>query len=154
VGRRDPQCGGSVGDGGVGRTFDLAPLIAVPPNEALIPILRALISGEEFRVASTILPNDGLLPQLSAGCAVEVSASATALGPVGDVSDDLPTPLAAVLRTEVSIQQLVADAAFTGSREAALQALLLDPGVHSSRTAEKLLADFETAHADLWPSLN
>jgi alpha-galactosidase len=57
------------------------------------------------------------------------------------------------LRHEVAIQQLVADAALLGSREAALQALLIDPVVGSSRAAQDILTDFEETHADLWPVL-
>jgi len=36
---------------------------------------------------------------------------------------------------------------------ASLIALLLDPVVGSSRAAEAILADYEAAHADLWPAL-
>ena len=72
---------------------------------------------------------------------------------VGDCTDDLPLAFTATLRHEVSVQQLVADAALLGSRGAALQALLLDPVVGSSCAAEAILADYEVAHADLWPVL-
>jgi len=82
-----------------------------------------------------------------------VSATATATGLVGDRSDDLPTAIACALHTEVTIQQLVADAALLGSRAAALQALELDPVVGSAHAAERILADYEVAHHDLWPAL-
>ena len=85
---------------------------------------------------------------------MEVSATATAAGLVGDRSDDLPTAIAGALHTEVTIQQLVADAALLGSRDAALQALELDPVVSSSQAAERILADYEVAHRDLWPALH
>ena len=65
---------------------------------------------------------------------------------------DLPLAFTATLRHEVAVQQLVADAALLGSRDAALQALLIDPVVGSSRAADAILADFEAAHADLWPA--
>ena len=79
---------------------------------------------------------------------------ATADGVVGDRSDDLPTAITGALRTEVTIQQLVADAAVLGSRDAALHALELDPVVSSARVAEQILADYESAHQDLWPALH
>jgi alpha-galactosidase len=122
-------------------------------DDALRPILRAAISGESERLASAILPNDDLVPALPRDSAVEVSATATADGIVGDRSDDLPTAIAGALHTEVTIQQLVADAALLGSRDAALQALELDPVVSSSQAAELILADYEVAHRDLWPAL-
>ena len=74
-------------------------------------------------------------------------------GLVGDCTDDLPLAFTATLRHEVAIQQLVADAALLGSRDAAFQALLLDPVVGSARAADAILADYEEAHADLWPAL-
>jgi alpha-galactosidase len=123
-------------------------------SEPLRPILRAAITGNRERIASAILPNENLVPALPVDCAVEVSAVAGGAGIIGDRTDDLPIAFAATLRHEVAIQQLVADAAICGSREAALQALLIDPVVGSSRAAEGILADFETAHRDLWPVLH
>jgi alpha-galactosidase len=135
-------------------TFDLDPFLRWVTDDPLRPILRAAISGESERVASAIVPNDDLVPALPRESAVEVSATATAQGVVGDRSDDLPTAITGALHTEVTIQQLVADAALLGSREAALQALEIDPVVNSSRAAELILADYEVAHRDLWPALH
>jgi alpha-galactosidase len=133
--------------------MDMGPFLEWEASEPLRPILRAAISGESERVASAILPNDGLVPALPTDCAVEVSAMAGPTGVIGDRTDDLPLGFAATLRHEVAIQQLVADAALLGSRDAALQALLLDPVVGSSAAAEAILDDFEAAHHDLWPAL-
>ena len=135
-------------------TFDLPPFLAWVTDDALRPILRAAITGEPERIASAILPNDDIVPALPHDSAVEVSATATANGLVGDRTDDLPIAIAGALHTEVTIQQLVADAAFLGSRAAALQALELDPVVNSSTAAEHILADYEDAHRDLWPALH
>jgi alpha-galactosidase len=142
-----------VADWIVAGKIDLAGFFAYETTEPLRPILRAAITGEPERIASAILPNDGLLPALPADCAVEVSAVASANGITGDCTDDLPRAFTATLQHEVEIQQLVADAALLGSRDAALQALVIDPVVGSSRAAEAILADYETAHADLWPAL-
>jgi alpha-galactosidase len=142
-----------VADAIVAGKIDLDAFFAYETTEPLRPILRAAITGEPERIASAILPNDDLVPALPADCAVEVSGIASGEGIVGDRTDDLPLAFTATLRHEVTVQQLVADAALLGSREAALQALLLDPVVGSSRAAEAILADYEAAHADLWPAL-
>jgi alpha-galactosidase/6-phospho-beta-glucosidase family protein len=134
-------------------SFDLQPFLDWVTDDALRPILRAAISGNPERLASAILPNDDLVPALPRDSAVEVSGTATAGGIVGDRSDDLPTAIAGALHAEVTIQQLVADAALLGSRDAALQALELDPVVGSAHAAELILADYEVAHRDLWPAL-
>jgi alpha-galactosidase len=138
----------------IAHAFDLAPFIAWTTDDALRPILRAAISGDPERIASAILPNDDLIPALPRDSAVEVSATATANGIVGDRSGDLPTAIAGALHTEVTIQQLVGDAALTGSRSAALQALEIDPVVGSAHAAEQILSDYEHAHRDLWPALH
>jgi alpha-galactosidase len=143
-----------VADGIVNGSIPLEPFFAYETSEPLRPILRAAITGEPERIASAILPNDGLIPVLPTDCAVEVSGIAGRDGIIGDVTDDLPLAFGATLRHEVTIQQLVGDAALLGSRDAALQALLLDPVVGSSRAAEAILADYEEAHADLWPALS
>jgi alpha-galactosidase len=142
-----------VADSIVAGAADLDAFFAWETTEPLRPILRAAITGEPERIASAILPNDDLVPALPADCAVEVSAVASGDGVTGDQTDDLPPAFTATLRHEVAVQQLVADAALLGSRDAALQALLLDPVVASSRAAEAILADYEAAHADLWPAL-
>ena len=134
-------------------TMDLDAFFRWETSEPLRPILRAAITGEPERIASAILPNDRLIPALPADAAVEVSAVVRGNVITGDVSADLPLAFTAKLQQEVAIQQLVADAAFLGSRDAAHQALLMDPVVGSSRAAEAILADFEEAHADLWPVL-
>jgi alpha-galactosidase len=137
----------------IGNEFDLPPFLAWTTTDPLRPILRAAISGEPERVASAILPNDDLVPALPRECAVEVSATATATDVVGDRTTDLPIAITGALHTEVTIQQLVADAALLGSRAAALQALELDPVVSSARAAEQILMDYEDVHRDLWPAL-
>jgi alpha-galactosidase len=142
-----------IADSIVAGTLDLDAFFAYETTEPLRPILRAAITGRPERIASAILPNDDLVPALPTDCAVEVSAVATADGPIGDRTDDLPLAFTATLRHEVAVQELVADAALLGSRDAALQALLIDPVVGSSRAAEAILADYEAAHADLWPVL-
>ena len=98
----------------VAGSFDLEPFLRWVTDDPLRPILRAAISGTPERVASAILPNDDLIPGAPRDSAVEVSATATAAGIVGDRSDDLPIAIAGSLHTEVTIQQLVADAALLG----------------------------------------
>jgi alpha-galactosidase len=53
---------------------------------------------------------------------------------------------------EVEIQELVVDAAVSGSREMALQALLIDPVVHSARAAEAFLDEVLSVHRPYLPS--
>jgi alpha-galactosidase len=56
-----------------------------------------------------------------------------------------------MVQNEVEIQKLAVDAAVSGSRELALEALLLDPVVNSARKAEVVLEDILTSHAPYLP---
>jgi alpha-galactosidase len=57
-----------------------------------------------------------------------------------------------MVRREVEIQRLAVDAAMTGSRQFALQALLIDPVVHSARGAEAFLDDVLSSHRAYLPA--
>jgi alpha-galactosidase/6-phospho-beta-glucosidase family protein len=59
--------------------------------------------------------------------------------------------LAAIMRREVEIQELVVQAGVHGDRNAALQALMLDPHIHSYAQATHLLDDLLKAHAKYLP---
>src|SRR5262249_34912430 len=127
-----------VADAIIDGTADIEPFLRWETSEPLRPILRAAITGAPERIASAILPNDDLVPELPRDCAVEVSGFASADAVTGDRSADLPAEFAATLAHEVVIQQLVAEAAVRGSREAARQALVIDPVVGSADRADAI----------------
>ena len=55
---------------------------------------------------------------------------------------DLPEPIAALCRRQITINELSARAAVEGDRHLALQALALDPMIDDPEIAEKLLDDY------------
>jgi alpha-galactosidase len=63
----------------------------------------------------------------------------------------LSVPIAELLRREISTAQLSVDAAVEGSREKALQCLLLDPIVSDIDTAKKILNDYLTSYKEYLP---
>ena len=74
-------------------------------------------------------------------------SSTKAAAPKSATKKSISVSAGAIATSSGSIMKL-------GSREAAYQALLLDPVVGSSRAADGILADFESAHGDLWPALS
>jgi alpha-galactosidase len=54
---------------------------------------------------------------------------------------NLPPQLARILTQQIMVQQMAVDAAMHGSREMALQTLLMDPVTNSMAAAEQLLAE-------------
>jgi alpha-galactosidase len=63
----------------------------------------------------------------------------------------LPEPIAELLRREITVSQLCVDASVEGSREKALQCLLLDPVITDIETAKKILDDYLTSYKDYLP---
>ena len=66
----------------------------------------------------------------------------------------LPGPIAELLRREVALVDLVVDAAVSGSREVALQALMLDPMVNDIDRARAILDDYLTTFAPHLPQFH
>jgi alpha-galactosidase len=65
--------------------------------------------------------------------------------------DPFPEPITEMLRREVTVAQLSVEAAIEGSREKALQCLLLDPVVNDFDQARKILDDYLTSYREYLP---
>ncbi len=63
----------------------------------------------------------------------------------------LAAPIAAMMDLQLRIMDLVVDAAVTGSRQLALEALLIDPTVPDPQSAQKMLDEMLLAQAELLP---
>ncbi|PIV27364.1 MAG: alpha-glucosidase/alpha-galactosidase, partial [Anaerolineae bacterium CG03_land_8_20_14_0_80_58_20] len=63
----------------------------------------------------------------------------------------LPEPIAELCRRETTVAQLCVDAAAEGSREKALQCLLLDPVITDIETAKKILDDYLVSYKEYLP---
>lgn len=87
------------------------------------------------------LPNNGVIPNLPAGAIVEAPGIAGAMGLRGLSMPALPEPIAELCRRELAYSSLVVDACYHGDKDAALQALLLDPLINDIETAKAILSD-------------
>lgn len=146
---------------GIGQRAELDDIIAgrrpaapVLSGERAIPILTTLAAGGSRHELSVNLPNRGCIGNLSADAIVEVPGLVAGGRVYGAQVGDLPRGIAAMLAQQVEIQELVVEAAVTGSRKAALQALLLDPVIHSHAQAEHTLDDLLRAHAAYLPQFH
>jgi alpha-galactosidase len=70
---------------------------------------------------------------------VEVPIVADAVGAHPVSLGPLPDPVAKLLSIQASVQQLSVEAGVRGSKEIALQALLIDPVINSTTAAARLL---------------
>ncbi len=120
-------------------------------GERAIPIINAMLRDLNQHELSANIPNAGCISNLPVDAIVEVPASVNATGVHGIHVGALPFGLAAIMRREVEIQELVVQAGVHGDRNAALQALMLDPHIHSYAQATHLLDDLLKAHAQYLP---
>jgi alpha-galactosidase len=110
-----------------------------PSGEQAVNILTSIHFNKPRRYPSAIVYNGGAIPQLPADVAVEIPVSADADGVHRELVTGLPDGCIGALSMQVPAQRLSIRAAALGSRELALQALLCDPVINSSRAAEKIL---------------
>ena len=110
-----------------------------PDNERAIPIIEGIITDDNHVEPSVNIPNDDIITNLSSDLVVECPARVTKDGMKGITIGEFPKGLAGLLRNQGSVQDLVAEAAIKNSKELALQALLVDPNIHSAVQAEKFL---------------
>ncbi len=106
-----------------------------------VQISRYLMTGGQKYIPAVNLRNEGAISNLSEDIIVEVPAVIGPDGPKAVQYGPLPEVVAPFCQLIGSITNLVADAAAKGDRKLALQALLLDPFIHSATVAEALLED-------------
>ena len=99
-----------------------------------------MTAGQKYHPAINLL-NNGAISNLSDDLIVELPAVIGPDGPKAVQYGPLPEVVAPYCQLIGSITNIVADASATGSRALALQALLLDPYIHSATVAEALLED-------------
>lgn len=116
-------------------------------SEGAAEVIEGVVSDLNVYLQSVNLPNEGYIQNLPAGAMVEVPAVASGYGVRGLGIGALPAAIAELCRRETALVELVVDAAVTGSREFALQALLLDPTINDIDTARAILDDYLETHA-------
>lgn len=145
------------------REFELHRLNAMAKDEATIEglldtdsegalemIENVAGAGNHYHLAAN-LPNIGQISNLPLGATVETPVHVDGAGIHPVHVGSLPGPIAELLRREVTVAQLCVDAAVEGSREKALQCLLLDPVITDMDTAKKILDDYLTEYKEYLP---
>ncbi len=111
----------------------------VPSGERGVAVISGILNDKHSTIESGVVYNQGAISNLLADLAVEVPVQLDAQGPHPIRVGPLPDGIAKLLSVQAGCQQLAVDAAAHGSRELALQALLIDPVMNSSLAAEKIL---------------
>ena len=107
-------------------------------------------AGNHYHLAAN-LPNVGQIANLPFGATVETPVQVSGAGIHPMHVGALPEPIAELCRREIAVAQLCVDAAVEGSREKALQCLLLDPVITDIETARQILDDYLKSYKEYLP---
>jgi len=110
-----------------------------PSGERAIPIIEGIVTDSKHYELSVNLPNEGIIENLPQDLVVECAATVDKNGVHGVKLGEIPSGLAGLMRNQATVQDLTVEAALTGSKQKALEALLADPVVDSLSSAEKML---------------
>jgi alpha-galactosidase len=121
-------------------------------GERVVAIMQAILTGEPLLELAVNVRNDGLIPNLPPEAVVEVPGLVDGSGVHGVAVGPLPDGIAAILSARARQQELVVDAALSGDRQRALQALLADPLTPSFEAAAAMLDEALAVHARHLPA--
>lgn len=123
-------------------------------GELAQPIMEAVELDVHRSLEAVNVPNEGAIPNLPDDLVVEVPATADGEGLKKVPMEPLPEPIAAMIRTQASIQSLLVDAFVEESKEKLLQAVLLEPTVDSYRRAVEMVDEMIELQNELLPPLH
>lgn len=113
-------------------------------------VLSLLDNGNRY-ILSLNVPNDGYISNLKQDAVVEIPAIVGADRIYGLGMGKLPSGIGATMDLQLHIMDLAVNAAVTGHRKTALEALIIDPTVPDPAAAEKILDEMLIAQAELLP---
>lgn len=123
-------------------------------SEGAVELIEAIAGNDNAYMPTVNLPNAGYIHNLPEGAIVEVPGLACGAGVYGLPVGPLPEAVAELCRREIAVASLCVDAAVTGDRQIALQALLLDPMINDIGRARRILDDYLTVHAEWLPQFH
>jgi alpha-galactosidase len=131
-------------------------LIEVRPSfEYAATIIRSMETGKPRTIYGNVA-NHGLIDDLPEGCTVEVPCLVDGNGVQPTRIGALPPQLAALIRTNVNVQELTVEAALSGRRDHVYQAAMLDPHTAAELDVDQIVAMVDQlieAHGQWIPTL-
>ncbi|MCO6452496.1 MAG: alpha-glucosidase/alpha-galactosidase [Caldilineales bacterium] len=130
-----------------------APITVERSHEYGSGIIHSMETGEP-RVVYGNVANHGLIDNLPQGCCVEVPCLVDKNGIQPTKIGSLPPHLAALMRTNINVQELTVEAALMGKREHIYHAAMLDPHTAAELDLDQiwhLVDDLIEAHGDWLP---
>jgi alpha-galactosidase len=117
-------------------------------------IMEAMITGTPYKIGGNVL-NRGLIENLPDGCCVEVPCLVDRNGVTPCYAGNLPLQLAAMNMSNIGVQLLTIEAAFTRKREHIYHAAMMDPHTAAELPLDdirKMVDELIAAHGSLLPA--
>lgn len=131
-----------------------APLTVKRSSEYGSLIIHSMETNQVRRVYANV-PNAGIIDNLPPGVPVEVPCLVDKNGVQPTTIGAIPPHLAALMQTNINVQQLTVEAALTRKREYIYHAAMLDPHTAAELTLDQIWAmvdELITAHGDYLPT--
>jgi alpha-galactosidase len=122
-------------------------------HEYASQIINSVVTGEPSVIYGNVA-NHGFIPQLPAGCAVEVPTLVDANGLQPTVVANIPPQLIALMRTNINVQELTVAALMKEDREHIYHAAMLDPHTAAELDLDQIrgvVDDLLNAHGQWLP---
>ena len=131
-----------------------APIEVEKSNEYAAAIIHGMVTGTNHLIYGN-LRNNGLIDNLPANAAVEVPCHVDRNGIQPVRVGSVPPQLAAIMRTQINVQELTVLAALTGKRDHIYHAAMMDPHTAAELSLDEIrnLCDaLITAHGNFLPA--
>jgi len=138
---------------------DMTPIYEQPlkrSNEYASYIMDAVINNNKITINANVM-NDGYIENLPSNCCVELPCLINPNGYSPQKFGKLPEHLAALMRTNINVQILTAEAALTRKKEHIYHAAMLDPLTAANLTIDEIYSMTDKmieAHENYLPKYN
>ena len=125
-------------------------------NEYASYIMDAVINNNKLTINANVM-NDGYIENLPSNCCVEIPCLINSKGYFPKKFGKLPEHLAALMRTNINVQILTAEAALTGKKEYIYHAAMLDPLTAANLSIDEIYSMTDKmieAHGNYLPDYN
>lgn len=131
-----------------------APIEVCKSNEYAAAIIHGMVTGTNHLIYGNVR-NNGLIDNLPANAAVEVPCHVDRNGIQPVRAGSVPPQLAAIMRTQINVQELTVLAALTGRRDHIYHAAMMDPHTGAELSLDeirKLCDALIVAHGNYLPA--
>jgi len=138
---------------------DMTPIYEQPlkrSNEYASYIMDAVINNNKLTINANVM-NDGYIENLPSNCCVEIPCLINSKGYFPKRFGKLPEHLAALMRTNINVQILTAEAALTEKKEYIYHAVMLDPLTAANLSIDEIYSMTDKmieAHGNYLPKYN